>query len=203
MTGGEAGQAALHPRIRAVELGPSLLEKADPELTVTRCRESWRSIRLHGQVVINHYGRFFAVLEESDQVYPGSVDCLSVKHSANTVWKLRQRAQCSQKVAVAQSALVHIIWIDAIFENARALIDLTGAFPLQLLAKILRLLVCVNVRVKQTGRNWPERIVDPRLALLNLLFDHSFELPDVLQVLPYSLLRLLRQSYDSLSGTGK
>lgn len=53
MTGCEARQTTLGPRVCAVKLGPGLLEEGDPEFSVaTRCKR-WFAILVDRKVVVD------------------------------------------------------------------------------------------------------------------------------------------------------
>ena len=100
MTCGETWQTSLHARIRPMELGPRLLQKTDPEFTITTCGEDRFAIGFDWQVIVDNHWRFLAVLEKVHQVDASRVDFLRNKHGFDTIGKLCQRAQRRQEVAV-------------------------------------------------------------------------------------------------------
>ena len=129
-------------------------------------------------MIINNHWCIFAVLEESNQVDASRVDSLVDKHCTNTVWKLGQRAKCSQEVAIAQRPLIYIIWIDSIFKNARLLINLASTLPIQIFKQLS--VLRIYSWVEHTALYRQELAISPRFALCDRLFDHSVQLLDIL-----------------------
>ena len=71
MAARKARKAPLCSSIRSMQLGPSLLQDADPHLIISATCESGPSIRCAGKVVINDYRSFVSIDVELDEVNTG------------------------------------------------------------------------------------------------------------------------------------
>ena len=112
-----------------MELRPSFLEQAHPDLTITTRSEAGLPVRTARQEIINDDGRFLAIEEKLDQVNACSIDLFRHEHLLDALGELGQRAQGSQEVTVAKLSLIDIVGLDSILEDIRRFVDLPGTLP--------------------------------------------------------------------------
>ena len=129
MIRGETGQSTLGASVGAMQLSPSFLQDGDPELAVSARCEGSGPVAFAGKIVVDDDRLLIAIDEHLYHVNACSVDLLGHKHRLDSLLKLRQRAQCSQKITVAQLPLIDVIRVDAALKHLWILKDLACSPP--------------------------------------------------------------------------
>ena len=127
--GCKAGQTPLRASVGAMELGPSFLQDGDPELAISARCEGSGPVAFAGKIVVDDDRLLIAIDEHLYHVNACSVDLFGHKHRLDSLFKLRQRAQCSQKITVAQLPLIDVIRMNAALKHLWILKDLTCSPP--------------------------------------------------------------------------
>ena len=180
MTASKARETTLGASVSLVEFSPRFLKQLHPHFAIATVRKGRTSSRVAGQVVVDNDGSLDAVDIESDEVAASVVDLIRIEEVFDLFCVFGHAAQHGEEVAVAESALLYIVWVDAFREDLRVFIDLADSPPFKLF--VFAWLDSVDVRVVQRAQLRRKFSVSPSLARCNDRVSLSFQVSSALLV---------------------
>lgn len=100
--------------------------------------EGWAVITLFDRdSIVNDDWCLYSIDIDEDAVDTSLVGFFGAQNIIDLVWEFTHGTHDSKQVAVAQVALLDVIWVDSIDNHARVLINLSDSLPLHVVVNLL------------------------------------------------------------------